>query len=337
MPLDISVILPTRNRAKYLSAALSALERQTLSSGSFEVVAVDDGSTDDTAAILEAAATRLPLRRISIAPSGIAIAKSIAVFAASAPVVVFADDDDILVEGALEAHLAAHQRYPGLGDAVLGLTRLSPDCLKSPLMQYVAGVGGQLFFYGDFTSTNTYDWRAFWGGRSSCKREFLVKYGVFDPRFTFGYEDTELGYRLRRHALTVHYEPAARSEMIRVVSFDAFAARSYRQGVAAHVFHAIHPDPEIGVYLDIDAADALWRAEWRGYARIIKEGRAALFEPDPERRHALWGRVFRYSYAKGLADARFRAASASHPEPAGPGLDPNRYAAAQRWLASRVA
>ncbi|MBR7518148.1 hypothetical protein KC217_20985, partial [Mycobacterium tuberculosis] len=88
---------------------------------------------------------------------------------------------------------------PDLSVAVLGHTVLDVDVAKSPLMIHVTEVGGQLFSYKWIASGNVLGFREFWGGRSSCKRDFLLRHGVFNPVFRFGYEDIELGWRLHPH------------------------------------------------------------------------------------------------------------------------------------------
>ncbi len=54
MPPLVSVLLPVRNAAHTLRAALASLRAQTMKPGAFEIVAIDDGSEDDSLAILEA-------------------------------------------------------------------------------------------------------------------------------------------------------------------------------------------------------------------------------------------------------------------------------------------
>ena len=49
--LKISVLVPTYNRAALLDESLASLEQQTLARDAFEVIVIDDGSTDDTGAV----------------------------------------------------------------------------------------------------------------------------------------------------------------------------------------------------------------------------------------------------------------------------------------------
>jgi glycosyltransferase involved in cell wall biosynthesis len=95
-PPFVSVIIPTYNRKKFLRETLDTLVRQTYPSDRFEVIIVDDGSTDDTATI---AAERFPfpLRYFWQSNQGDAEARNLGARQSQAEILVFLDDD-ILVE-----------------------------------------------------------------------------------------------------------------------------------------------------------------------------------------------------------------------------------------------
>jgi len=320
MSPTITALLTTHNRAHLLPHVLASLERQTLPRSQFEIVAVDDGSSDDTPAVLAGYLSKLPLRIFRQAQSGVASAKNLGLFAANSPIIVFLDDDDVLDPDTLRVHLAAHQAHPDLATAILGHTRLAPDVAQSPLMKFAAGEGGVLFGYRWITPGQIYGYREFWGGRSSCKRQFLIEHGVFDHRFEFGYEDIECAWRLQPHKLRVIYEPKASTMMIRTISFDGFCRRSYRQGVAAHRFSQLHDEAEIRAYCDIDLANERWRNDWLNYAKSIRQARELdklannriaeggdLAEADREILQSFYREAHLLSYAKGVSDARWRA------------------------------
>ncbi|MCX5578956.1 glycosyltransferase family 2 protein [Kaistia terrae] len=312
MAIEISAILTTFNRAEFLPLVLDALVNQTLARDKFEVIVVNDGSSDDTLSILDRYRNILPIKCFTLRHSGIATVKNIGVFAAQAPIVVFLDDDDTLHPNALRAHFHAHQTHSEPRQAILGHTNLAPEVTKSPVMDYVVNRAGLLFSYSNLSSSRQYGWREFWGGRSSCKRSFLVENGMFTPEFHFGYEDIECGWRLNSLGLEVFYEPAAQSTMVRSVTFDGFCTRSYRQGVAAHHFHRLHPVSIIRDYLQIEETIALWERCWRDYGYILRTARQAdqsareALDSDPaenDRLGMLYDSSFRLSFAKGFQDA----------------------------------
>jgi glycosyltransferase involved in cell wall biosynthesis len=90
----VSILLPVRNEEKFLPAALDSLFRQTLTS--WELIAVDDGSTDGTAAILDEASRSDPRVRL-LRPSrrGLVEALNAGLYACNSPFVARMDGDDI--------------------------------------------------------------------------------------------------------------------------------------------------------------------------------------------------------------------------------------------------
>jgi glycosyltransferase involved in cell wall biosynthesis len=102
--MDVSVVVCTRNRPETLAAALEAIEHQTLQRERYEVIVVDDGSTDDTAAVARAAGAqviRFPEHR------GVAAARNEGFRSAQAPIVAFTDDDCVPAREWLEELLKA--------------------------------------------------------------------------------------------------------------------------------------------------------------------------------------------------------------------------------------
>lgn len=270
MTPEISAILTTHNRASLLPQVLEGLRQQTIDPSRFEIIAIDDGSTDESRMVLEAWTKLLPLRIFHQRASGLAAAKNLGVFTAQAPIIVFLDDDDVAAPGLLAAHLAVHLEQPDLGVAVLGYTDLAPEVSKLPLMRHVTEIGCQLFSYGWIKPRQVLGHTEFWGGRSSCKRALLVRHGVFHPDFKFGCEDIELGFRLLRHGLRVVYEPRARATMIRSITFDQFCGRSYRQGRSQYRFATLHQNLEVRTYCEIDAALEAWEMRWQDYAGMLR-------------------------------------------------------------------
>lgn len=124
----VSVVIPTHNRPARCAALLRRLAAQTVGADRFEVVVVDDCSTDDTAAVLAALVADVPYRLVALrtaANGGPAAARNLGWRAASAPLVAFIDDDCLPEAGWLAAGIAAFDADPALGVAQ-GRTR-APD------------------------------------------------------------------------------------------------------------------------------------------------------------------------------------------------------------------
>src|SRR5512136_1967380 len=111
---DVSILLPVRNEACHLPDALASLFRQTMTS--WELVAVDDFSTDGTHAILAAAARRD--HRVRILPSpgrGLVAALNAGLAECRAPLVARMDGDDISHPRRFELQAALLDTKPGIG------------------------------------------------------------------------------------------------------------------------------------------------------------------------------------------------------------------------------
>lgn len=89
----LSVIFPTRNRARALACALHSLRAQTLAPDEFEVLVIDNGSTDDTRATVESFRCEFPLRYFYDAEPGLHVGRHRGLRESSASVLVYADDD----------------------------------------------------------------------------------------------------------------------------------------------------------------------------------------------------------------------------------------------------
>ena len=189
----ISVVIPTFNRAESLKSTLESLVEQSLAHEKYEVVIVDDGSTDSTPEVCRSFALRMRLVACRHTEnSGISAAKNTGILASRGRILLFADDDDIADHHLLEEHLKAHKQYPQEKVAILGYTTWAPALSVTPLMRYVTDIGRFLFAYGDLKDGQMLDFTYFWGGRSSCKRSFLAKHGVFNRQFRTIIEDMEL-------------------------------------------------------------------------------------------------------------------------------------------------
>jgi glycosyltransferase involved in cell wall biosynthesis len=113
----LSVLLPVRNAGAYLAPALASLWRQTFRD--FEVIAVDDGSSDGSGERLERAAALEPrLRVLRTAHAGLPAALNVALEHARAPLIARHDADDLSHRERFARqldHLAAHRNVAALG------------------------------------------------------------------------------------------------------------------------------------------------------------------------------------------------------------------------------
>ena len=115
-PLGVSVVIPAFNAGAYIGEAIQSVLRQAVPP--IEVIVVDDGSTDETRAVVE---TFAGVTVISRANGGIGAARNTGIEEAHAPFLAFLDADDVWPDGRLQALLAAMEANPG-AEAAFGQT-----------------------------------------------------------------------------------------------------------------------------------------------------------------------------------------------------------------------
>jgi len=224
----LSVVIPTYNRLPILEKCLRALEQQRLEApiSTYEVVVVDDGSTDDTVSWLLANSAQFPhVRLVQQDHGGPAEGRNRGVDHARGDVIVFIDSDLVVTELFLISHARRlEQTWQQRGDRLC-------------------------FTYGAVINTANFDdptsephklsdlsWAYFATGNVAIDREVLERSGLFDTRFRlYGWEDLELGERLRRmgvvlvrcpEAVGYHWHPPLSLEQVpRLIAVEGERAK----------------------------------------------------------------------------------------------------------------
>ena len=113
----VSIVVPVYNTEAYLSACVESLLHQTHSD--LELLFVDDGSTDGSAAILDAYAKRDPrVRVIHQNNAGVSAARNAGIDAASGEYIGFVDSDDTVEPNYVETLLSAFSTHPEIGVSI---------------------------------------------------------------------------------------------------------------------------------------------------------------------------------------------------------------------------
>lgn len=201
-----SVIIPTYNRLPILQKCLQGLARQEFPAGGdagvdgYEAIVVDDGSRDGTWEWLTDYAAEQPwLRVFQQANAGPAAARNRGLAAAVGDTIVFIDSDLVVTAGFLQAHARGLQR----GRSQLGHDRL---------FTYGAVINTCNFDDPTAEPTKLTDFSAayFATGNVAIARKLLDRVGNFDARFKqYGWEDLELGVRLKKLGVTLVKCPEA--------------------------------------------------------------------------------------------------------------------------------
>lgn len=195
-----SIVIPTYNRRPILEKCLQALEGQTLApEHAYEVVVVDDGSTDGTVEWLQQSDAFPHVRLLEQAHQGPAAARNLGVIQAQGDTIVFIDSDLVVTPTFLQAHQEAliqaeqrlgHQRLFTYGRVINTCNFDNPTAEPYKLTDFSAAY--------------------FATGNVAIARTWLEQAGLFDTRFQlYGWEDLELGVRLKQLGLELVKAPAA--------------------------------------------------------------------------------------------------------------------------------
>ena len=275
----VSVVVCTHNGARLLPRALGALGRQVQPAGGYEVIVVDDRSTDGSGEIAAASGARVV--RLTD-DGGLAAARNAGIRAASGGIIAFTDDDCEPDAGWLSALLApfadpgvsgtAGCTVPSSADDVVlrYLARRNP---LAPLPSALLESRSPLFRLWHYLRTGLGPTPALpsgselysvAGANMAFRRELLDAIGGFDPRISFGGEEEDLCRRAHERAherpggarfvyvpaalVHHHYRPGLRDTLRRARAYGRGNARQTMSTAGA--WPIVYPFPlVIGVPL----------------------------------------------------------------------------------------
>lgn len=230
--LRCTVIVPTYNRRRLLELTLDSLAKQDLSRDRFEVLVVDDGSTDDTEAVVRGFEDRLDLRYFYQPDEGyrVAAARNTGIRHATGEVCVFVDSGVLLHSGSLGAHAASHEASEeplALNGYVYCFNLDNEDARLIRKVVDVEDVDGSIAsmertgawpdvrepFYARYSDDFGHlpaPWLMYWTCHASARTEQVRAVGMYDEELRqWGGEDLDLAYRLHRDGARFAVDRAA--------------------------------------------------------------------------------------------------------------------------------
>ena len=244
-----SIVIPTYNRLPILQKCLLALEIQTLDRQTvtdYEIVVVDDGSTDGTIEWLNSSTAQLPhLKFYEQAHKGASAARNLGVEQARGDTIVFIDSDIVVTPTFLQCHAETLlQRQKVLGDdrvftygAVINTANF-----EAPTTEPYKVLD---FSNAYFATTNV-----------AISRHWLLEVGLFDLGFDlYGWEDLELGVRLKNQGIEMmkcpeavgyHWHPAFSLDRI-----PRLIEQELERGKMGIVFYGKHPTLDVKIMIQM--------------------------------------------------------------------------------------
>lgn len=247
--MKLSVIIPTYNRADTLKVCLEKVIAQQ--GVDFEVIVVDDGSTDHTEKIVsnvQHQTSNIKIKYIHQSSTHQAVARNRGVEASSGEIIVFIGDDIFIEPEFLMKHHDIHIQYPEENMAVLGFTTWDPSLEINSYMRFLESSGWQFgykFLHPKFIGRLD-PYKFFYTSNISLKKSFFEKEKFNEDFVFYGWEDIELGFRLwKHHGMKIYYEPQAIGFHHHHIPESGLQNKMRNVGKSAVHFQRLQPDISI--------------------------------------------------------------------------------------------
>lgn len=236
--LRVSVVIPSYNNASTVVKTLLALTEQTLPLDQFEVILIDDGSTDNTKEAVEALMLPEAFRSIHKNNGGAAAARNYGATRARGELLVFLDSDVVPDATLLHEHLESHQRNQRA--LVVGRSRAVPVDGSDRFYEIM---GDTLFSFDEGDVERPVTFQEVLSRNLSLARESFLEIGGFDEEFPrSGYEDIEFAYRATQLGFTVQYNPAAAGDHHHTGTLAQAGQHMYNYQLSAVLMMKKHPE-----------------------------------------------------------------------------------------------
>jgi cellulose synthase/poly-beta-1,6-N-acetylglucosamine synthase-like glycosyltransferase len=225
--LPASVIIPAFNAADTLEACLEALHTQTADAGSYEIIVVDDGSTDGTAEI----ATRQRATVLRQDHAGAAAARNMGAARARGEILLFTDADCEPLPDWIEQMLAPFADPEVSGAKGIYRTRQPSPVARFAQAEYEEKYD-RLAHEGQIDFVDTY--------AAAYRRHVFLAHGGFDPEFLID-EDQEFSFRLASAGHKLVFVPRAAVYHRHQATVWGYVRRKVQIGYWKVRVHTRHP------------------------------------------------------------------------------------------------
>ena len=207
--MEVSVVIPNFNGIAFLDSVLASLEGQTLSK--FEVILVDNGSTDGSCSFVTANYPWVHLIELS-ENFGFCGAVNAGIRAAKAPYVLLLNNDTEVKEDFVEEMLAAIRRHKNAFSCGARMVQYHDRDRLDDVGNYYCALGWS-FARGRGKDIHAYETEdkifSACAGAAIYRKKIIEKIGYFDEEHFAYLEDTDIGYRARIYGYENWYAPIA--------------------------------------------------------------------------------------------------------------------------------
>ena len=238
----VSVVIPTYNRAAYISEAIQSVLDQTYSD--FEMIIVDDGSTDNTREIV-GSFDDSRIKYIYQKNQRLPAARNTGTNASSGEYITFLDSDDILMENAVKKGVQILDEHPEVAFSytpnysidergqIIGLQK------KGQKHSWVREGTAQIREF-------LIDGHHIGVCATMMRRSYLYEVGLWDTTYTDGSEDFNMLMRLARKYRVAYINESAGKVRVHQSSMTGTRDLNELEKTNSRIFESIFQDPEVG-------------------------------------------------------------------------------------------
>lgn len=202
-----SIVIPLYNKEKFVAATLDSILAQTFTD--YEVIVVDDVSTDDSLLVAERFSGKFkqPFRIVSHQKnSGLSSARNTGIRNANSNLIAFIDADDLWKPDFLAKMHELVRKFPHAGIYASGYEEKYPHGVAADVHKNLDFAPGEMNLVRDFFNANLHQ-PIFWYGSAVVRREVFEAIGYFDENITYG-EDTDFNIRAGQRFKLAYYNAA---------------------------------------------------------------------------------------------------------------------------------
>lgn len=204
----ISVIIPTHNRSRKLRQVLESLQRQDFPNSNFEIIVIDDGSSDNTSDVVKdfQRGTDVAVKYRFQNHSGPGVARNRGIEQSYGKIVLFCNDDTICDKDLLRQHDSLHIQLPNI--AVLGSVVWDEAIHPNEFMRFLDRKGIQ-FHFNTIKNINNARFNHFYTSNISLAKSWFDRI-KFSAEFKYAaFDDLDVGLALEREGLRIIYNKSA--------------------------------------------------------------------------------------------------------------------------------
>ncbi|PCI25039.1 hypothetical protein COB57_02325 [Candidatus Peregrinibacteria bacterium] len=242
--MQASIVIPSYNDAENIILCLNALKAQKTQT-SFEVIIIDDGSTDNTKESIDEwkkQNVNFPVQYIWQKNQKQGVARNTGVKQATGKILLFIGSDILVHEDWLEQHLSLHKAFDNEKTIAIGLTDWTEELKKDAFRQFLDTSGTQ-FSYKKLKNYKETDFWHFYTSNISMHKEFFTQFW-FDEDFKhYGWEDIMLGYEMSKQGAKIYFAAKAIAQHRHpLTEQDFFPDRITSIGKTAVIFQQKYPE-----------------------------------------------------------------------------------------------